>query len=90
VLRAFAASGRPPTISALYAVTAGSAHATADVLAALHELDAVRLGPDRGVAVASCSPPFRPGTGCAVGIRNHRKGTLLRRRLPAYAADVHQ
>lgn len=59
VLRAFAASGRPPTISVLDAVTAGSGRATADVLAALHELDAIRLGPDGGVAVAypfSASP----------------------------------
>jgi hypothetical protein len=52
VLRAFAATGHPPTISALDAVTAGSGRATADALAALHELDAVRLGPDGGVAVA--------------------------------------
>ncbi|OZM75379.1 alkylmercury lyase [Pseudonocardia sp. MH-G8] len=52
VLRAFAATGRPPTISALNAVTAGSRRATGDVLAALHELDAVRLGPDGRVAVA--------------------------------------
>jgi hypothetical protein len=52
VLRAFGATGRPPTISALDAVTAGSGRATADVLAALHELDAVRLGPDGGIAVA--------------------------------------
>jgi hypothetical protein len=52
VLRAFAATGRPPTISALDAVTAGSGRATTDVVAALHELDAVRLGPGGGVAVA--------------------------------------
>lgn len=52
VLRAFAATGHPPTINALDAVTAGSGRAAADVLAALHELDAVRLGPDGGVVVA--------------------------------------
>jgi hypothetical protein len=52
VLRAFAATGRPPTVSALDAVTAGSGRATTDVLAALHERDAVRLGPDGGIAVA--------------------------------------
>jgi hypothetical protein len=52
VLRAFAATGRAPTISALDAVTAGSGRAAADVLAALHELDAGRLGSDAGVAVA--------------------------------------
>lgn len=52
VLRAFAGTGRAPTISALDAVTAGSGRATADVLVALHELDAVRLGPDGSVAVA--------------------------------------
>jgi hypothetical protein len=52
VLRAFAATGRPPARRELDAVTAGSGRATADVLAALHELDAIRLGPDGGVAVA--------------------------------------
>jgi hypothetical protein len=52
VLVAFGATGHPPTISARDAVSAGSGRATADVLAALHELDAVRLGPDGGVAVA--------------------------------------
>jgi hypothetical protein len=52
VLCAFAATGRPPARRELDAVTAGSGRATADVLAALHELDAIRLGPDGGVAVA--------------------------------------
>jgi hypothetical protein len=52
VLRAFAATGRPTTVSAMDAVTAGLGRAAADVLAALHELDAVRLGPDGGVAFA--------------------------------------
>jgi hypothetical protein len=52
VLRASAATGHPPSISALDTVTAGSGRAAADVLAALHELDAVRLGPDGSVAVA--------------------------------------
>jgi hypothetical protein len=51
VLGAFAATGRPPAISALDAVITGSGRTTAGVLAALHELDAVRLGPG-GVAVA--------------------------------------
>jgi hypothetical protein len=52
VLRAFAATGRSPTISALDAATAGSGRAAADVLAVLHDLDAVRLGADRDVAAA--------------------------------------
>jgi hypothetical protein len=52
ILRAFAATGRPPAGSDLNAVTAGSGRATADVLAALHELDAIRLAPDGRIAVA--------------------------------------
>jgi hypothetical protein len=52
ILRAFAATGRPPAHSDLDPVTAGSDRSTGDVLAALHELDAIRLAPDGGIAVA--------------------------------------
>ena len=52
ILRAFAATGRPPVLGDLDSVTAGSGGATAEVLAALHELDAIRLGPEGGIAVA--------------------------------------
>lgn len=52
ILRAFAATGRPPTRSDLHVVTAGSGRTTPDVLAALHELDAIRLAPDGRIAVA--------------------------------------
>ncbi|MHA6632060.1 alkylmercury lyase family protein [Pseudonocardia sichuanensis] len=52
ILRAFAATGRPPTLSDLDAVTTGSGRATADVLAELHDLDAIRLAPDGQIAVA--------------------------------------
>jgi Alkylmercury lyase len=52
ILRAFAATGRPPAQSELDSVTVGSGRDTADVLAALHDLDAIRLALDGGVAVA--------------------------------------
>lgn len=52
ILRAFAATGRPPTRAELDSVTAGSGPDTASVLAALHELDAIRLTPDGHIAVA--------------------------------------
>lgn len=59
ILRAFAATGRPPTGSYLDPVTVGSGRTSGEVLAALHELDAIRLGPDGRIAVAypfSASP----------------------------------
>jgi hypothetical protein len=59
VLHAFAATGRPPAGSELDAVAAGSGRATADVLAALHELDAVRLGHDGGIAYPFFATPTR-------------------------------
>jgi hypothetical protein len=52
ILRAFAATGRPPVGSDLDPVTAGSGRTAGEVLAALHELDAIRLAPDGGIAVA--------------------------------------
>ena len=52
ILRAFAATGRPPARSDLDPVTAGSGRTAADVLAALHELDAIRLATDGQIAVA--------------------------------------
>jgi hypothetical protein len=52
ILRGFAATGRPPTGSDLDPATAGSGRTSGEVLAALHELDAIRFGPDGGIAVA--------------------------------------
>lgn len=52
VLRGFAATGRPPDPAVLDQVTAGSGRPTREVLAALHEADAIQLAPDGQVAVA--------------------------------------
>ncbi|MGI5132486.1 alkylmercury lyase family protein [Pseudonocardia sp. CA-107938] len=52
ILRAFAATGRAPTSSELAWVVEGSGRAVVEVLGALHELDAVRLGGDGQIAVA--------------------------------------
>jgi hypothetical protein len=52
ILRAFAASGRPLALDDLDAATAGSGREAADVLAELHDLDAVRLGPDLRILAA--------------------------------------
>jgi hypothetical protein len=42
ILRTFASSGRAPTVTELVAVSDGSGRASAKVLEALHELDAIR------------------------------------------------
>jgi hypothetical protein len=52
ILRAFADTGRPPAPRDLDQVTAGSGRTTREVLAALHEGDAIRLTPNGQVAVA--------------------------------------
>lgn len=52
ILRGFAATGRPPAPSDLDAATAGSSRSPVDVLTALHDVDAIRLGPDGLIAVA--------------------------------------
>lgn len=52
VLRSFAATGRAPTASELTAVAAGSDRTVEEVLAALHEVDAIRLAPDGLIVVA--------------------------------------
>lgn len=52
ILRAFADTGRPPTPSDLAPVTQGSGRTTTEILAALHDLDAIRLDPRGHIAVA--------------------------------------
>jgi hypothetical protein len=52
ILRTFAATGQPPEPASLDAITASSTRTTGDVLVALHGLDAIRLTPDRQIAVA--------------------------------------
>jgi hypothetical protein len=52
ILRTFAATGLPPTPDALNTVTIGSARTSAEVLTALHDMDAIRLAPDGQIAVA--------------------------------------
>jgi hypothetical protein len=52
ILRAFATTGRPPMPHDLDAVTAASGRGAAEVLTTLHDLDAIRLAPDGGIAVA--------------------------------------
>ena len=52
ILRAFAATGRPPTLGDLTEVTGGTEAIATTVLASLHELDAIRLDPDGQIAVA--------------------------------------
>jgi hypothetical protein len=52
VLRGFAVTGSPPTKEELRAVLVDGGRPLADVLSALHQLDAIRLAPDGQVAVA--------------------------------------
>lgn len=52
ILRTFAGTGRPPAPGDLDPASAGSGRSTADLLAALHDLDAIRLTPDGQIAVA--------------------------------------
>ncbi|WP_344213250.1 alkylmercury lyase family protein [Kribbella sancticallisti] len=52
ILRRFASTGRPPAPADLDELTAYSGRSTADVLRVLHELDAIRLMSDGGIAVA--------------------------------------
>ena len=52
ILRAFAATGRPPAASELDTVTARAGRRSTEVLTALHEIDAIRLGPAGQIAVA--------------------------------------
>lgn len=61
ILRGFAATGRAPTVQELDELTAGSKRSTADVLRALHDLDAIRLSPYGEIAVAYpfCATPTR-------------------------------
>jgi hypothetical protein len=52
ILRTFATTGQPPGPAALETLTTGSARNAASVLTALHDLDAIRLGPDATITVA--------------------------------------
>lgn len=52
ILRTFATTEQPPAASDLAAVTAGSGRTSAEVLKALHDLDAIGLDADRRIAVA--------------------------------------
>jgi len=52
VLRDFATTGQPPTAADLAATIAGSGRTSDEVLAALHDLDAIRLGADGRIEVA--------------------------------------
>lgn len=52
ILRTFATTGRPPAPTELDTLTAGTTRDPANVLAALHELDAIRLTPAGTIAVA--------------------------------------
>jgi hypothetical protein len=52
VLRAFAATGQPPTRGDFAVVTMGSGRSSAEVLTALHEVDAIRLAPGAQITVA--------------------------------------
>jgi hypothetical protein len=52
VLRHFATTGQPPSAADLAAVAAGSGRSSDEVLAALHDLDAIRLGADGRIEVA--------------------------------------
>ena len=51
ILRAFATTGRPPAASDLDSVTTGTGRGSQEVLASLHEVDAIRLAPDGQIAV---------------------------------------
>jgi hypothetical protein len=52
ILRSFAGTGQAPAAGELDELTAGSGRTTADLLAALHAVDAIRLTPDGQIAVA--------------------------------------
>jgi hypothetical protein len=52
VLRHFATTGHAPTVADLAATTAGSGRTSDEVLAALHDLDAIRIGADGRIEVA--------------------------------------
>jgi hypothetical protein len=52
VLRHFATTGHAPTVADLAATIAGSGRTSDEVLAALHDLDAIRLGADGRIEVA--------------------------------------
>ncbi|WP_240617226.1 organomercurial lyase MerB [Nocardioides speluncae] len=52
VLRHFARTGRAPSLADLEPATAGSDRSTRDVLSALHDADALRLGIDGDIVVA--------------------------------------
>lgn len=52
ILRSFATTGRPPAAGDLDPATAGGERSTAEVLKALHEVDAIRLAPDGQITVA--------------------------------------
>lgn len=52
ILRSFARTGSPPPLDELDGVVTGSGRTTREVLAALHERDAIRLAPGGRVAVA--------------------------------------
>lgn len=52
ILRGFAATGAPPTEEDLSAVLGDHGRPLADVLSALHQMDAIRLAPDGHIAVA--------------------------------------
>jgi hypothetical protein len=52
ILRAWAASGRPPTAEQLEPVAAGTGRVAGEVLAALHDVDAIRLTSDGQIVVA--------------------------------------
>lgn len=52
ILQSFARTGGPPSLADLDQVVTGSGRSTREVLAALHEGDAIRLGTDQQVVVA--------------------------------------
>jgi hypothetical protein len=52
ILRSFATTGGPPIPGDVDAIAADGGRAAAEVLAALHDVDAIRLGPDGLIAVA--------------------------------------
>ena len=52
ILRAFAATGRPPATTELDTVTASAGRRSTEILTSLHEIEAIRLGPDGQIAVA--------------------------------------
>lgn len=52
ILRGFASTGHPPSRDELAPLTDRTGRSTAEVLAALHEIDAIRLSPGGDIAVA--------------------------------------